>query len=136
MHDWKAYVRERLQLSSVNPHRQEQIIEEVAGQLDEIYSDSLRNGSSEQEALMAAASHIPDWRAFATKLDRRSSWLKVFVSQLPMNLLFASRSLAKSPRILLTAVFTITLGIGAITSIFSVLNGVILQPLPYSRPEQ
>jgi predicted permease len=47
---------------------------------------------------------------------------------------FSFRSLRKSPAFALTAIFTIALGIGASTAIFSVVNGVLLRPLPYRDP--
>jgi len=47
---------------------------------------------------------------------------------------FAGRTLRKSPIFSLTAILTIALGVGASTAIFSVVNAVILRPIPYKDP--
>jgi len=60
----------------------------------------------------------------------------MWVDDLGGDLTYALRQLRRAPLFAATAVITLALGIGANTAIFSVLNGVILGPLPYPKSGQ
>ena len=58
------------------------------------------------------------------------------MEKLVQDLRFAFRSLVRRPGFAVTAIVTLALGIGSTTAIFSVVNAVILRPLPFERADR
>ncbi|MGC2162280.1 MAG: ABC transporter permease, partial [Silvibacterium sp.] len=108
--------------------------DELRQHLEEKTVQFQREGMSREEAEQAAR------RAFGnpTLLEERSRevWQWPRIENLLRDVSFSARLLKKSPGFTFVAILTLTLGIGANTAIFSLLNGLLLRPLPVPQADQ
>ncbi|HKS30596.1 MAG TPA: ABC transporter permease [Pyrinomonadaceae bacterium] len=147
MPDWNKEIRSRLAHLRLEPAREAEIVEELSQHLEDLYEEKLIEGSSEEEALQAALGELSGERQLANELRVTESQVirepvvlgagRVnMIADLWQDLLYGFRVLLRQPVTSIIAVLTLALGIGANTAIFSVINGLLLRPLPYPKSEQ
>ncbi|HZN03928.1 MAG TPA: ADOP family duplicated permease, partial [Candidatus Polarisedimenticolia bacterium] len=158
MPDWRRYVRERLSLPRLRPEREAETVEDLAQQLDDLYRAALERGATEEEAEAQARREIGDWDGLAHDitlsetrhrhpLDQRAiDHLETgrrpagavfrIAAQCVADALHGVRLLRQKPGFTVAVLVTLALGIGANTAVFTILDTVLLRPLPYAEPER
>ncbi len=108
--------------------------DELRAHIELAIAENLKRGLSPENARTAAL------RAFGGVAQTRESYREgrgfPVLQQLGRDLRFALRQLRRSPGFALTVIFTLALGIGAVTSVFSVVDAVLLKPFVFRDPDR
>jgi putative ABC transport system permease protein len=153
MRDFKAHVRSRLAPSGLSSEAEIKIVDELAGQLEDLYQSLLDGGRSEDEAWARVQCEIPDWERLRTDLVAAAPLAArlAYPEAAPFagtakralvrrvrdacalgvveDLTLAVRRLRRERGFALTVLLTLAICLGANAAIFTVVYSVLLRPL-------
>ena len=135
-------MKRSIRQTDLRPNAQRDVSDELRFHLEMRTQEFIEAGMTPDDARLAAAKAFGDVnsidaelravRSKRTRMHERRDWMQDFVADVG----FAIRTLRNNAAFTMAALATLALGIGATTAVFTVVNGVLLRPLPYADPSR
>lgn len=147
MPDWEKEISRRMARLKAAPTRESEIVEELAQHLEDRYQELLVDGASDTDAELLTLAELSESELLRElqRVERKTPSEPIVIGtnrkvnmvvDIWKDLRFGIRMLLKRPGFTVIAVITLALGIGASTAIFSAVNPILFESLPYPDPSQ
>ncbi len=135
--NWRDYVRAHLRILATGPERENEIVAELAQQMEQAYAEALAGGASDNDARTHAMEQFRNWDELTLAINaaerrRGPRWF----AGMAQDTRYGGRYLRRNPGFASAAILTFAFGIGASVAVFSLVDALVLRSLPYPEPDR
>jgi len=148
MAEWKRLVRARLASLRLTAAAESDLADELTQHLEDLYRELRSGGATDEEAYRTTISELDDMYPLGADLEKSQRMPKYdavppgdaragsYLDDLWRDLRYTARTVRTNPLFVLFVVVTLGLGIGANATVFTLINTLILNPLPVENPQE